>query len=161
MVGAPKSLSDLHRVEAQVRVTCRGCKATEVWDLDTLIAEVRDNGGNTEWRAAHLTIKCPHRCSSPLIVLEPIPFGKKRARRTAHRTALINLALQILHDAAHRSSSEAVGTVEVRLALQVLRPFMRDSSSLVGFWTAATAEPRHPVQQLVDRGEAVDKARQP
>ncbi|QQV78015.1 hypothetical protein H5J25_04545 [Sphingomonas aliaeris] len=85
---------------------------------------------------------------------------------------MINLALQILQDAAHRSSSEGVGTVEVRLALHVLRPFTKDSASLIEFWTAATAQPRHPwtgchlpyrliVQQLIDRGEAVDKARQP
>lgn len=133
---------------------------------------MRGNGGNTEWRAAHLTITCPQRYSSPLIVLEPIPFHKKRARRFAHRTALINLALQILHDAAHRSSSEAAGTVEVRLALHVLRLSTKDSSSLVGFWTAATAQSRHPwtschlpyswiVQRLIDRGEAVDEARRP
>ena len=47
MVGSPKNLSDLYRIEAQVRVTCRGCQATEVWELDALIAEVRKNGGNT------------------------------------------------------------------------------------------------------------------
>lgn len=82
------------------------------------------------------------------------------------------LAALTLHDAAQRSSSDAVGRGEVRPALYVLRPFKKDSKSLVEFWTAATAEPRHPwtschlpyrliVQQLVDLGEAVDKARQP
>ncbi len=44
MVGAPKNLSDLYRIEAQLRVTCRGCNACEVWELDALIAEVRKNG---------------------------------------------------------------------------------------------------------------------
>jgi len=121
MVGAPKSLSDLHRVGSRTRVTCHGCKSVEIWDLDALIAEVRDNGGKTEWRAAHLTIKCRHRCPSPLIALKPIPLGKKRSRSCANRTALINLALKNLHSAAHRSSSEAVGTVERRLALHVPR----------------------------------------
>lgn len=52
MVGAPKTLHDLYRVEAQVKATCRGCGASEVWELDALIAEVRENGGNTDWSAA-------------------------------------------------------------------------------------------------------------
>lgn len=48
MVGPPKALHDLHRVEAQVRVTCQSCNATELWELDALIAEVRNNGSNTD-----------------------------------------------------------------------------------------------------------------
>lgn len=144
MVGDPKTLHDLYRIEAQVRVTCRGCKATEVWELGALIDEVRSNGGNTEWRAARSAIRCPHRCASPLIHLLPIPYGRQRARRRAHRHALINLALQILREAAHRSATMQVGTIEVRLALHVLRPIVREQSLLTAYWKAATAEPRHP-----------------
>ena len=48
MVGDPKNLSDLHQIEAQVRVTCTSCRATELWELDALIAEVRRKGGNTD-----------------------------------------------------------------------------------------------------------------
>ncbi|PCD02246.1 hypothetical protein COC42_12390 [Sphingomonas spermidinifaciens] len=144
MVGDPKTLDELDKIEAQVRVTCRGCQASEVWDLKALIAEVRRNGGNTEWRAARRSIKCPRRCASPVIDLLPLPFGKRRARREAHRHALINLSLQILREATARSANEAVGTLEVRLALHVLRPFVRDQRLLNEFWKAATAEPRHP-----------------
>ncbi|MHA6723797.1 hypothetical protein [Sphingomonas sp. RS2018] len=144
MVGDPKTLHDLHRIEAQVRVSCRSCLATEVWDLAALIDEVRANGGNTDWRAARSALKCPKRCASPLIHLLPIPYGKQRARQRAHRHALINLALQILQAAAYQSSSKAVGTIEVRLALHVLRPFVRDPKLLTKYWTAATLEPRHP-----------------
>ena len=122
MVGDPRTLHDLYRIEAQVRVTCRACKATEVWELDALIEEVRSNGGNTDWRAARSAIKCPHRCASPMIYLLPIPYGKQRAQRRAHRHAIINLALQILREAAQRSADMSVGTIEVRLALHVLRP---------------------------------------
>lgn len=167
MVGPPKSLYDLHRVEAQVRVTCRSCKATELWELDALIAEVRNNGGNTDWKAAHWSIKCPHRCSSPRVTLLALPFGKQRARRQAHRQTLINLALQILQEAAQRSAHEAVGTLEVRLALHVLRPFVGDQSLLVEFWKAATIESRHPwtschrpyrliVQHLAEQGASLE-----
>ncbi len=79
-----------------------------------------------------------------MIHLLPIPYGKQRARRRAHRHALINLALQILRDAAHRSADKPVGTIEVRLALHVLRPFVREQALLIDYWKAATLEPRHP-----------------
>ena len=172
MVSDPKSLSDLYRIEAQVRVTCRSCKATELWELDGLIDEVRKNGGNPDWRMARHAIKCPHRCPSPNVDLLPIPFGKQRARRRAHRHALINLALQVLREAASRSSVEEVGTLEVRLALHVLRPFVRDSRLLAEFWKAATIQPRHPwtscqlpyrwiAQRLIDLGAPVEEANRP
>jgi hypothetical protein len=172
MVGAPKNLSDLHKIEAQVRVTCRGCRAEEVWDLDALIAEVRRSGGNTDWGAAGRSIKCPKRCAAPRIDLLPIPFGRRRARRHAHRHALINLSLQILREAAQRSGQELVGTIEVRLALRVLAPFVADQRLLTEFWRAATIEPRHPwtschlpyrwiALKLVEQGAPVDEANRP
>jgi hypothetical protein len=172
MVGAPKNLSDLYSIEAQVRVTCRGCGAAEVWELDALIAEVRKNGGNTDWNAARWALKCPRHCAAPRIDLLPLPYGKQRARRRAHRRALINLALQILREAAQRSGSEPVGTIEVRLALHVLRPFVREQRLLTEYWKSATIEPRHPwtschlpyrwiTQRLIDEGAEVDEANRP
>lgn len=172
MVGPPKTLADLHRIEAQVRVTCRSCRATEVWELDALIAEVRQNGGNTDWNAARWAVKCPQRCHAPMIDLLPLPFGRKRARRQAHQHAVINLALQILREAARRSSREAVGTIEVRLALHVLRPFVREQRLLNEFWDAATIEPRQPwtschlpyrwiAQRLIDLGAPIEDANLP
>jgi hypothetical protein len=172
MVGAPKNLSDLYRIEAQVRVTCRGCKATEVWELDALIADVRKNGGNTDWNAARWSLKCPHRCASPRIDLLPLPYGKQRARRRAHRHAVINLALQILREAAQRSAHETVGTIEVRLALHVLRPFVGEQRLLTEFWKAATIEPRHPwtschlpyrwiAERLIYLGAELEEANRP
>ncbi|WP_380941850.1 hypothetical protein [Sphingomonas floccifaciens] len=52
--------------------------------------------------------------------------------------------MQILRDAAHRSADMPVGTIEVRLALHVLRPFVREKALLTDYWKAATLEPRHP-----------------
>lgn len=172
MVGDPKSLHDLYKIEAQVRVTCRSCRATEVWELAALIDEVRKQGGNTDWRAARAAIRCPRRYASPMIDLLPIPFGKQRARRRAHRHALINLSLQILREAAQRSAHEPVGTIEVRLALHVLRPFVREQRLLTEFWKAATIEPRHPwtscqlpyrwiALRLLDEGVRVDEENRP
>jgi hypothetical protein len=172
VVGPPKNLSDLHRIRAQVKVTCNSCKATEVWELDALITEVRNNGGNTDWLTAKYAIKCPRRCPSPAISLLPIPYGKQRARSRAHRQALINLSLQILREAAGRSPTQAVGTIEVRLALHVLRPFVQEPHLLAEFWKAATLEPRHPwsschlpyrriVQRLIVRGAPVEEQNRP
>lgn len=143
MVGAPKSLHDLHRIEAQVRVTCTNCKVTEIWELDALIAEVRNSGGNTDCETARFALKCPKQCASPMIKLAPIPFGRQRARQQARRHLLINLSLAILREAARRSAQQAVGTIEVRLALHVLRPFVRDQALLNAFRRSATVEPRH------------------
>lgn len=144
MVGDPKQLSDLRTIEAQVRVTCTSCRATEVWDVDALIAEVQANGGNTTWHTARYAIKCPTRCAAPMIQLLPLPFSKRRARQRRHRHAVLNLALQILREAAMRSTNHAVGTIEVRLALHVLRQFVRDQQLLNEYWRVATAEVRHP-----------------
>lgn len=155
-----------------MRVTCTSCKATEVWELDALITEVGNNGGNTDWHTARYAVKCPRRCASPIISLLPIPFGKQHARSQAHRHALINLSLQILREAAGRSPVQAVGTIEVRLALHVLRPFVKDPQLLAEFWKAATVEPRHPwtschlpyrriAQRLMERGAPVEQQNQP
>lgn len=104
-----------------------------------MITEVHNNGGNSDWHTARYAVKCPRRCASPIISLLPIPFGKQRARRNS----LINLSLQILREATARSSVQAVGTIEVRLALHVLRPFVKDRQLLMEFWQAATVQPRH------------------
>ena len=155
-----------------MKVTCISCKAAEVWELDALITEVRNNGGNTDWFTAKYAIKCPRRCPSPTISLLPMPYGKQRARSRAHRHALLNLSLQILREAAGRSREQAVGTIEVRLALHVLRPFVQDRHLLAEFWAAATVEPRHPwsschlpyrhiVQRLIERGAPVEEQNRP
>jgi hypothetical protein len=148
VVGDPKSLHDLYRVDAQVKASCGSCGATEVWELGALIDEVRANGGNTDWRSARYAVKCPHGCASPMVALVPIPFGKQRARSQALRrvrhSILIKLALDVLHDAAVRSTLEVGGDDTVRLALHVLRPFVDDDRLLATFWEAATTVERHP-----------------
>ena len=79
MVGEPKSVYDLRRIEAQVRAICGRCKEFQVWELPALIAKVTANGGNANWDTAKYAVKCPMRCASPMIRLVPIPFGKERA----------------------------------------------------------------------------------
>ena len=64
-----------------------------MWELDALITELRNNGGNIDWGAAQWAIKCPKRCASQRITLLALPFGRPRARRQAHRQVIIDLAL--------------------------------------------------------------------
>ena len=107
-----------------------------------------------------------------MIDLVAIPYGRERARRRAHRDALVNLSLRILKEAAARSATEAVGTLEVRLALHVLRPLVRRQELLNTFWRAATAMPRHPwsscqlpyraiAERLLELGAPVEEANLP
>lgn len=56
-----------------MKVICTSCTASEVWELDGLIAEVRANGGNSDWSAARNSLRCPKRCASTMITLLPIP----------------------------------------------------------------------------------------
>lgn len=143
-----------------------------MWELSALIAEVTNNGGNTNWHTAKYAVKCPERCASPMIRLVPIPFGRERARRREHRHALLNLSLQILQEAARRSTTGTVGTIEVRLALHVLRLYGCEQRLLRDYWKAATEEVRHPwtschlpyrhiAQHLIDSGAPVDEANRP
>jgi hypothetical protein len=150
VVSAPKNLSDLRRIEAQVKVTCTSCKATEIWELDALIAEVRSNGGNTDWHTARYAMKCPRRCASPIIALLPIPYGRQRARSQAHRHALVNLSLQILRDRRARCRGALVGfagrrwrveSVDDRAKVLVVAPHR--AGKLPKF-DPPTGEPVHP-----------------
>lgn len=98
---------------------------------------------------------------------QPFSDNANELKRRRAETALINLALEVLHRAAARPTVGAVGTVEVRLALRVLHPFLRDVSLLQEYWRNATEEPRKAwsscqlpyrwiAAKLVERGYAVN-----
>lgn len=62
-----------------MKVTCISCKAVEIWELDALITEVRNNGGNTDWHTARYAVKCPDAVHRPIITLLPIPYRYAKA----------------------------------------------------------------------------------
>lgn len=101
---------------------------------------------------------------------DPVRQAARPAPR--HRHALVNLSLQILREAAQRSAREPVGTIEVRLALHVLRPFVQEQQLLAEFWKAAPIEPHHPwtscqlpyrwiALRLIEDGVCVEEANRP
>ena len=116
------------------------------------------------WDVVRADQSC-RRCYRTDVRVEAVPFSDN-ARELRHRRAeniLINLALHILEDAARRSTQGAVGSVEVRLALRVLHPFVRDPNLMIDYWKNATDMPRTAwaschlplrwiVTRLVERG---------
>ncbi|MDB5575596.1 MAG: hypothetical protein JWR80_772 [Bradyrhizobium sp.] len=50
MVGLPKNLDDLRRVEASVQVTCNACGDVEVIDRETLLHERTSLGMSRDWQ---------------------------------------------------------------------------------------------------------------
>ncbi len=105
-------------------------------------------------------------CQSAQLSALPLPFtsGQRRPRRFA--PVVINLALKILREAAGRGRGEPRATLDVRLALHVLRPFTGRKMILTEFWEAAAAQPEHPwsgchqpyrwlVNDLVEAGHEV------
>lgn len=170
MVGDPKTLYDLRKVEASVRVTCRSCKAVKLHDLEETIAHRIFHRQPMDWRSVQHDLPCP-RCPAGddrNVKVELIPFGRNEAELRARRagTLMMNLALTVLKDAAQRASQEDVASPAVRLALRTLRPFLADRSHLVAFWTEITAPKnrsynhghlahRWLVAELVKRGHAV------
>ncbi|KQN93837.1 hypothetical protein ASE95_02725 [Sphingomonas sp. Leaf231] len=170
MVGDPKTLYDLRKVEASVRVTCRSCKAVKVHDLEELIASRTFRRATMDWRTTQhemICARCPVGTDGDVKV-ELIPFGRneREMREQRGRTLVMNLALSVLRDAAQRASRDDVATPAVRLALRVLRPFLADRALLVTFWTEITERKdrafnhghqahRWIVTELVKRGHAV------
>lgn len=167
MVGPPKTLQDLRRVEGAVRVTCRACKTVKQYDLEELIIDRRFRRLSMEWEAVRHGMQC-YECGANDTRVDGVPFGQddveRRARRS--RALLMNLALAVLDDASRRARDEDVCVPATRLALRVLRPYLPDRELLVAFWTAAETgrgKPHGPalqamrwiVTKLVDAGHPV------
>ncbi|MEG3182146.1 hypothetical protein [Sphingomonas sp. LT1P40] len=55
-----------------------------------------------------------------------------------HESIIINLALQVLHEATYATGGGVLGRLPVRLALRVLMPFVKERTPLTDFWTEFT-----------------------
>lgn len=166
MVGPPKRLEDLQKVEAAVRVTCRSCKAVTLLDLTELIRTRSGRRLSTDWRAVQQDQPCPV-CRSRAVRVEGVPFGENnpelRAKRAEARR--LHLALEVLKEAALRDS--AMPAAAIRLALRVVHPFVGDQQLLTTYWQQVMSEERHRpfgggqvalrwiVSRLVDRGWSI------
>jgi hypothetical protein len=170
MVGDPKTLYDLRKIEASLRVTCRVCKTVKVHNLEAVISSRSFHRQTMDWPTARREFVC-QRCDvgeGHDVKVDAVPFGRddRELREQRGRTLVMNLALLVLKDAAQRAVQEDVCTPAVRLALRVLRPCLASSDLLTTFWTAAQESVGKPwggaqqahrwiVAELVKRGHAV------
>lgn len=168
MVGSPKHLSDLDKIEADVRITCRRCGFEDDWSTADLARHLFDIGGSTVWSEITRYLTCRRfGCGSPDLRALPVPFARRPANMKRRVGALdartLDAALRILEAAVDRHGDGSTATLEVRLALLVLYRFTRDRAAVRQFWErASVAMPtvndglQAPMaairEQLVERG---------
>jgi len=143
MVGDPKDLSDLRRIEANVRFTCRFYG--HEWDVDreVLTRQLLAAGRSTEWTQIARGMTCAKpRCASTAIWAKPMPFGQRppnaKVRMGPLDRKLLAAALAVLDEAAGRSGKGKVADQPVRLALLVVHRYLRDPGLVTAYWEAAS-----------------------
>lgn len=137
MVGQPKHLSDLAKIEADVRITCRKCRFEEDWTRQDLAAHLRAIGASTAWSEITRFLKCRRiGCGSIDLRALPVPYARRPAnlpRAVGKLDArLIGTALAILDEVA-RTGRGAVATPAVNLALLVVHVYARDAEAVRRF----------------------------
>ena len=146
MVGHPKHLSDLAKIEADVRIICRECRLEEDWTAESLGRYLHRTKGSGVWSEITRGMKC-RRLGCPSGDLYPlaVPFSRKppnMPRKVSPLDAIrISVALQILRDAAKVADDGGAATLPVKLALYVLHPHLRDPELVREYWSYA----EHPV----------------
>lgn len=167
MVGPPKTLQDLRRIEAAVRVTCRACGRVHLLDREELIAQRMNERRSCEWPIVRADLSC-RACHEPNVRVDGVPFAENAVELRQRRSTMlmINLSLVVLDQAARQSARERPAEEAVRLALRVLHPHVADNAMLTEFWRQAMDRKEmvycHPqlvirwiVGRLVARGYAV------
>ena len=147
MVGPPKYLSDLAKIEADVRVICRACGYEVDWDREGLARWILQRGGSTVWTEITRGMVCPKRkCKSTNHNAIAVPFSRRAPNEPVHlrpiERKVIEVALEVLRNAAARSPYGPVGTPSVRLALYALKLFLPDRQLLAEFWDKANNSDR-------------------
>lgn len=162
MVGSPKHLSDLARIEADVRIVCRRCGFEEDWTRAALAGHLLAIGGSQVWSEITRHLRCRRfGCGSTELRALAVPFGRRTAnvpRRIGRLDQnLLAAALGVLEAAANRSRGQAVATLEVRLALLVVHRYARDRECVRRFWDRASTPDRSVDNGL---GEPLQSIRQ-
>lgn len=147
MVGQPKHLSDLHKIEADVRITCRRCGFEDDWTRQALAAHLFTIGGSQVWSEITRHLRCRRfGCGSPDLRALAVPYARRPAnmpRRIGKLDAkLVESAMEVLEQAVARSRGQAVATAEVCLALLVLHRYVRDRELVRSFWHLASVGTR-------------------
>ena len=147
MVGAPKHLSDLHKISADVRITCRRCGFEDDWTRQALAGHLFAIGGSQVWSEITRHLRCRRSgCGSPDLRALAVPYARRPAnmpRRIGKLDAqLVATAMKVLEEAVARSRKQGVATLEVRLALLVIHRYARDRELVRRFWQLASTASR-------------------
>jgi hypothetical protein len=143
MVGDPKHLSDLDRIEADVRITCRECRFEDDWTTSELASHLRAIGGSTVWSEITRHMVCRRfGCGSPDLRAAAVPYARRGANMKARVSKLdaetVQIALAALREALSQQRKGAVATREVRLALLVLLRYTGQREAARQFWERAS-----------------------
>lgn len=167
MVGPPKTLQDLRKIEGAVRVTCRACRRVTLHDREEMIQQRFVGLHSCDWSTVIRGMRCGTCLSDDVKVdIEAFADGLPELRRRRAAMITIELALIILRQASYSGTRDTIPVEAVRLALRALHPFLRDRAALELFWTAYANPSPHPwggpascfhdlVRGLLKRGFAV------
>lgn len=135
MVGPPKTLQDLRKVEGAVRVTCRECKRVNLLDREEMILMRLVGRNSCDWPNVVQGMRCPD-CVSANVKVQVEAYGEGLPALRRRRAAMITieLALKILSAASYSGSRRSVPVEAVRLALRALHPHLADRGKLERFW---------------------------
>ncbi|WP_088367558.1 hypothetical protein [Sphingomonas dokdonensis] len=135
MVGPPKTLYDLRKVEGAVRLTCRACKRRQLIDREELILMRHIARETCDWPAFCTSAICCY-CTSRNVKVEIEAFanGLPELRRRRATMITIELALILLRAASDSGSRRGLPVEAVRLALRAVHPFLQDKALLTEFW---------------------------
>jgi hypothetical protein len=97
MVGSPKRLTDLRRINASLRVTCRACGNVRDVDREQLIADLLRRGRSLDWGPVPRALRCG--CGSKDAQLLIIPFGEQEHPAPAELVRFI-AATEVMIEAA-------------------------------------------------------------
>lgn len=138
MVGDPKNLSDLAKIEAALSARCRTCGYQRVFDRVMLEEHLRNHGGVPAWSELGRSLPC--RCRSTDIAIKPVPYCRevRDPEQRRYERGLIALAVGMLEEAGAKGGR--ADTIAVRLALRVLLPHVLHRGTLTSLWQAASTD---------------------
>lgn len=76
MVGNPKTLYELRKIDADLQVNCRACQRRVYIDREWLIAELMRRKRNVDWESVRHHLRCSaDGCGSKDVRVVPVPFS--------------------------------------------------------------------------------------
>jgi hypothetical protein len=162
MVVQPKQLSNLKKIEADVRITCPRCGFEDDWTPEALSKHLFEIGGSSVWFEITRHLSCRRfGCGSRELRVLLVPYARRPAnvpRQVGKLDAqLLGTAMTILERAVAHARGQSIATLEVRLALLVVHRYARDREAIRRFWALASKPNRNVSEDLTAPLRAISK----